>query len=1400
MEGRLGFASAGLDPDRVAEVIVEGSTEPRGRRGSGYRIRAGFVLTAAHVVRDASLVRVRFRADRPGSWSADGTVLWRNTDVDVAIVAIAEAGRPVGAVVPVRFGGIQDHDGDVPCSTMGFPRHKLRNDPTDASHPGPPSVYRDSAHVNGTVSPWSNLREATLSIRVPAPEHDPDPQRSPWEGMSGAPVWSGGCLIGLVRSHHRSDGLGQLAASRVDHWYHRLDDTQLSELTLLIGLPPRDQLAQVALPGSSHTLRDEAVEALLRAEREASALQPYRSSGLRSPELRQVYVDQWADREPGLTAGSGTEPGLATERVPVAEVLNARRHVLIEGGPGTGKSTFTHHVSGTLASVRLGDEAAAADLTGVSAVAVRVPAGHLADDAPLTSLLHASVRTRLGIRLTHELPADLFAAPPHGVPWLLLVDGLDEILDPVARERVITTIARDAANPSSPYRWVVTTRPLPAGELAPLRNAGLGPCTLAAFDDAQLQTLAEGWLVGPSADESGRARVEEFLRQLDESELRQLVRAPLLATITLTIFHRRNGQGLPTGRPGLFREFIAYLLTGRDGEAERRRAFRQAAGAAGAGSRLAEWLYQNRVSLLQFLANRTLSTEASLLTESLAWVRAHAPDPPDFLVGWPDIILGLLTGTGLVTDADGTGELQWVHRSFAEYLAARDAAEALPSTWPGTDPHADALLREALEGVGQDQSALTLACWAEHRDTALARLLDFLIVWSDAYEVLLKRHGGGGVTVNDDSSRVDQYIALAGRLLAEGVPVPAAMSGQILDRLLIRARSIFNARYFCQLVAAQPQRERARNALMRMAHDNDLSGVIRADAALTVGRIFGLDVLHDATEPLLALDGSESFLYEEGGRMASMGISDVRAIIAYKISALGHAARPLANAFLDRMVLAEDDGWGRFLAAEAALAVSDSDRAASFITSVSPGAHRNIPGEVSVLLRTGRQDVAARTVDAWFASSAERDRWGGVQGPWADIQGIVDVYVGAGLTEQALATARRTVPMVTNSRTRVVSLSAVARAGDPAPGLDLLHTASLGNDRQQTSPPVIELSDWIMLARVISRQGRVEDVREAVNRRLMRDFRHYTERDVWSITHLWDVWSIAGLLAEIRDERNRQMLLWLARNGSGGPRRAAAAALLETDDRQHGIEALVSESTGPPGHITSAVELVHSLLLVGAEDQAVSLLHRAISDIAPDNSHQRCTAFDLMSWLRPAQARHVLLDLIRTDSLHPREFFCAVRNLLRLDERATALIMLRRVLDRPDPESTDLLSAASLFAWTGERADAIRAYERILEEATRLDKRSDSYFSHVVIAAQFLDSEGRLGAGQCEVLAAAAASILPWASAWRTTLLTVTGLLARNGATPSALALLTRALQDAPDSHPLFEEEVRRLRGDVDTS
>ena len=63
-----------------------------------------------------------------------------------------------------------------------------------------------------------------------APEHDPDPRRSPWGGMSGAAVWSAGRVIGLVAEHHRSDGLGRLAATRVDRWYERLSPAGCDQL------------------------------------------------------------------------------------------------------------------------------------------------------------------------------------------------------------------------------------------------------------------------------------------------------------------------------------------------------------------------------------------------------------------------------------------------------------------------------------------------------------------------------------------------------------------------------------------------------------------------------------------------------------------------------------------------------------------------------------------------------------------------------------------------------------------------------------------------------------------------------------------------------------------------------------------------------------------------------------------------------------------------------------------------------------------------------------------------------------------------------------------------------------------------------------------------------------------
>jgi hypothetical protein len=276
----LGSGAAGIDPERVAEMIVTPSSTGPDRRGSGYRISESVVLTAAHVVRDAAGVRARFDADRSGEWVAEGKVAWSDPEVDVAVVAITSRPQDKGRVEAVGFGRVAERDAVLECSAMGFPLFKLRDDPAPAEG-GTPSRYRDSVHAVGTIAVLSNRREGTLEVSVPAPDRDPDPRRSPWGGMSGAAVWSAGRVIGVVAEHHRSDGLGRLAATRVDRWYERLPPTRLCELRDLTGLPATaDGLREVVPPTDSELVeagylaqvRDLAPEELRGREQELAEL------------------------------------------------------------------------------------------------------------------------------------------------------------------------------------------------------------------------------------------------------------------------------------------------------------------------------------------------------------------------------------------------------------------------------------------------------------------------------------------------------------------------------------------------------------------------------------------------------------------------------------------------------------------------------------------------------------------------------------------------------------------------------------------------------------------------------------------------------------------------------------------------------------------------------------------------------------------------------------------------------------------------------------------------------------------------------------------------------------------------------------------------------------------------
>ena len=223
----------GPDPARVAQLVVTPAV-PRDRRlGSGYLVSSTIVLTAAHVVRDAAAVEVRL----PGRAYA-GKVIWcepETTDtersdarVDAALVAIAmEGAEPVG---PALFGRISGTAEVLPCTLAGFPLFKLR---------GRQFRFRDSVAVTGRIRPLSNRQEMTWEIVVDDPPGDyaGADGPSPWEGMSGAPVWCQGRIVGIVSQNHRAEGAGRLTATRTELWHTLIGQEGLGRLCGLLGLP-----------------------------------------------------------------------------------------------------------------------------------------------------------------------------------------------------------------------------------------------------------------------------------------------------------------------------------------------------------------------------------------------------------------------------------------------------------------------------------------------------------------------------------------------------------------------------------------------------------------------------------------------------------------------------------------------------------------------------------------------------------------------------------------------------------------------------------------------------------------------------------------------------------------------------------------------------------------------------------------------------------------------------------------------------------------------------------------------------------------------------------------------------------------------------------------------------------
>jgi len=250
----------------VAEVLVMRASERR--RGSGYLVAPGWVLTAAHVVAGAEAAAVWLGAP-PAMDPASGSGVdpRRIMSCEGADLALIPVGPPDAQVDRALFGQVERTGPDpVPAAAAGCPRFKLRPDPV---RPG--IELRELTLVGGTIAAMSDAKAATLELALQIiPADDPEPDKhSPWEGMSGAAVWVSGRLVGVIGQHHPRQGNGVLTVRPLTGLFAALpaDDLDAWQQALpQLGAGPGDLPPAASPPARELVVR--------RAQRDAGRLAP----------------------------------------------------------------------------------------------------------------------------------------------------------------------------------------------------------------------------------------------------------------------------------------------------------------------------------------------------------------------------------------------------------------------------------------------------------------------------------------------------------------------------------------------------------------------------------------------------------------------------------------------------------------------------------------------------------------------------------------------------------------------------------------------------------------------------------------------------------------------------------------------------------------------------------------------------------------------------------------------------------------------------------------------------------------------------------------------------------------------------------------------------------------------
>jgi NACHT conflict system protein/NACHT domain-containing protein len=332
----------------------------------------------------------------------------------------------------------------------------------------------------------------------------------------------------------------------------------------------------------------------------------------------------------------------------IEQVLPSTRRILLRGEAGSGKTTLLQWLAVQCASRQLQDADGWADLEPFLVRLRRF------GQAPLPT--PERFLDEVGRHIADEMPPGWVHKRLRKGWAVVLVDGIDELPD--ERRREVREWLRELVSTFPKARFVVTTRP---AAVAPdwLRDEEFTEVRLQPMTPRDVRTFVKRWHAAvPALEARGDALIAAIGAR---SALRRLAENPLMCALLCALHQEGNGR-LPDNRMELYDVALRMLLDSRDIERRIEATVRLS---------LTEKLVLLR-SLAYWLV-RNGHTDVPL-PDAEARVAAKLRSMGQIDVT-PRTVFRHLLDRGGVLREPVPGRIDFVHRTFQEYLAAQAAVE-----------------------------------------------------------------------------------------------------------------------------------------------------------------------------------------------------------------------------------------------------------------------------------------------------------------------------------------------------------------------------------------------------------------------------------------------------------------------------------------------------------------------------------------------------------------------------------------------------------------------------------------------------------------------------------------------------------------------------------------------------